>query len=256
MSVSQPDHALSGADGDYDAKPTGIAAALVGQVVGFLVGSLIVAGLFYDEKAKNKIQPGLLPVLAQFPFLWIGLLVSVLVVARRRGESVGALTAFRLVPRDTLYAVVGVALQYGGGAIYVLFDKNDEAGQSAKELIDNARNNALGFFVLAALVAVGAPLVEELFYRGLVARGFERLFSNKVSLSGSVITPARLAIGVSALWFAAIHLQPLQFPLLFVVGAVCAWLTLDRKRLGPAIFVHVGFNLTTVIALGFELMKK
>ena len=254
--MSQPEQTLSGAEGDRATKPNGIAAALVGQVVGFLVGSLIVAGLFYDEKAKNKIQPGLLPVLAQFPFLWMGLLISVLVVARRRGETVGALTAFRIVPRDILYAAVGVALQYGGGAIYVFFDKNDEAGQSAKELIDNARNDALGFFVLAALVAFGAPLVEELLYRGLVARGFERLFSKKVSPGSSVITPARLAIGVSALWFAAIHLQPLQFPLLFVVGAVCAWLTLDRKRLGPAIFVHMGFNLTTVIALGLELVKK
>ncbi len=244
---------VTGVDGS--SKPTGVAGAAVGQIVSFLLASLVVVAAFYDSKTKD-LKTGLLPVLVQFPLLWFGLVATIVIVARRRAETIRELTVFRVVPKDALYMLVGVGLQFVGGAVYSLFGKADDAGQSAEDLINNARNNTPGFFVLAAFVGIGAPLVEEMFYRGLVAKGFERLFTNRFKSVGSVFTPLRLGVIVSALWFAAIHLQPLQFPLLFAVGASCAWLTLQRKRLGPAIFVHVGFNLTTVIALGLELLKN
>ena len=232
-----------------------MAAAGIGQIVSLVVPSLIVLAAFYDAKTKD-LKPGLLPVLAQFPLLWVGLLATIVVVGRLRGESIRVLTVFRIAPRDTAYVLVGVALQFAGGIAYSLVGKADDAGQSAKDLIDNTRNNTPGFFALAILVGVGAPLVEELFYRGLVARSLERFFLVQQQLIRKSPNPQWIAVFISALWFALIHLQPLQFPLLFVVGLVCAWLTLSRARLGPAIFVHMGFNVTTVVALGIELLRK
>jgi membrane protease YdiL (CAAX protease family) len=49
--------------------------------------------------------------------------------------------------------------------------------------------------------------------------------------------------------FGAAHFQILQFPALFVVGAVTAVLLDRTKRLAPSVWTHVGFNATTVVAL-------
>lgn len=229
--------------------PTGLAAAAIGQIGAYVLAGLGVLAFFYDPNTENRIRDGLWPTVSQFPLLWSGLLFTLFVAARMRKESIRTLTNFSVRLTDALYIFAGVFLQYAGGLAYTLLKQNENASKPAEDLIDNARNNTLGFFVLAAAVAIGAPLVEELFYRGLITQGFERLFRRRLSVRPTFV----LSVVASGVWFAAIHFQLLQFPLLFVVGAVCAALTLREKRLGPAIFVHLGFNLTTVIALGLQL---
>ena len=241
--------------GDHRARPSGLAPAAVGQIGSFLLAGLVIAALFYDPDTSSRLEPGIWPVVAQFPLLWVGLYASLSFAARSRKESVRALTGFSVHRKDLLYTLAGVMLQYGGGAVYYFLNRDEEAGQSAKDLIANARNNTVGFVVLAFLVGVGAPVIEEMFYRGLVTQGFQRLFRQRFGAPRPRATVG-LSVLLSSLWFGAIHLQPLQFPLLFVVGVVCAVLTLRTGRLGPAIFVHVGFNLTTVIALGLDLRSK
>ena len=65
---------------------------------------------------------------------------------------------------------------------------------------------------------------------------------------------------VSALVFALFHLLGLDpnrmleaaaivLPQLFIVGMILAWITFRSQRLGPAIFLHSGFNLLAAIAL-------
>jgi membrane protease YdiL (CAAX protease family) len=65
---------------------------------------------------------------------------------------------------------------------------------------------------------------------------------------------------VTALVFAAFHIIGLDpsrllaasavvLPQLFIVGVVLAWVTLRTNRLGPAIFMHSGFNLLAAIVL-------
>jgi len=38
-------------------------------------------------------------------------------------------------------------------------------------------------------------------------------------------------------------------PQLFIVGVVLAWVTVRSGRLGPAIFIHSGFNLLAAVVL-------
>lgn len=244
----------SGAGGEPRLS-SGVAAAGVGQVGAYLFTGIVILASFYDPDTKSKVRAGLWPVVAQFPLLWFGLLLTIYAAARVRKESIRTLTGFSVRPKDAFYALIGVALQYGGGFAYSLFGQSEEVRKPADELVNNARNNTFGFFVLALAVGVGAPLVEELFYRGLVARALERRFDH-VFGSANTRTTLVLSVMLSALWFGAIHGQPLQFPVLFLVGAVCAVLVLRVRRLGPAIFVHVGFNLTTVIALGLDLRSS
>ncbi len=84
---------------------------------------------------------------------------------------------------------------------------------------------------------MAAPIVEELFFRGLVLRSLERRFGTVWAVVGS-----------SAI-FAATHFEPLQFIALFVFGLVAALLAVRTGRLGPSMFAHLAFNATTVVIL-------
>jgi membrane protease YdiL (CAAX protease family) len=112
----------------------------------------------------------------------------------------------------------------------------DELSEPARELSDRA-TNGFGVAMLILIVGIGAPIFEEVFYRGLVLRSVERRFGT------------RAAVVVSSLVFGLSHFQPLQTAGLVVFGLVLAVLTVRSGRLGPAIAAHVTFNMVTVVAL-------
>ncbi len=109
-------------------------------------------------------------------------------------------------------------------------------GTAAEELTASA-TGVIDVVLLVAIVAVAAPLFEELFYRGLWMRSVERRWGTA------------WAVVVSSVLFGAIHLQIYDFPALAGFGAIAALLTVWTGRLGPAIWAHVAFNLTAVIFL-------
>lgn len=74
---------------------------------------------------------------------------------------------------------------------------------------------------------------------------------------------------VSAAIFAAVHLTGLDasqllrsaavfLPPLFLLGLILAWLTQRHGRLGPAIFLHSGWNLLSafVLLLPTEILDR
>ena len=107
--------------------------------------------------------------------------------------------------------------------------------EPARELVDKA--TGFGVFLLFLVVVVGAPVVEEIFFRGLTLKAFEKKMGS------------RSAAIVSSLFFAIAHLQLVQFPALLLFGLVAVYLVRKHDRLGRAVWAHVGFNATTVIAL-------
>lgn len=114
---------------------------------------------------------------------------------------------------------------------------SEELSAPARELADRAGSTP-SWLLFAFLVGVCAPVVEEIFYRGLF----------QASLAKRGMPPVG-AVVVSSAVFAVVHLQTLQFVGLFVFGLVAGALTVRTGRLGPAIWAHVGFNLTTVVVL-------
>ncbi len=110
---------------------------------------------------------------------------------------------------------------------------NEEAlTETAKDLVDRA-DGLLPLLVF--LVVIGAPIVEEIVYRGLLQRPLLTEF------------PAPLVLVVVAAIFAVIHFRPVEYPGLFAAGLVfgiCAWRT---GRVGMAITAHLGFNLTGIV---------
>jgi membrane protease YdiL (CAAX protease family) len=92
-----------------------------------------------------------------------------------------------------------------------------------------------------------APVTEELAFRGVLIKALgERSRRTLIVVSAAVFSLFHV-LGLAAdnlLAAAAVVL-----PQLFIVGAVLAWVTLRSGRLGPAIFLHSGWNLLAALIL-------
>lgn len=190
-------------------------------------------------------------VIAQIP-LWAVNVAWPVLVAQWKGN--GAVTDFGLTMSWTdvpLGLSIGVATQLVIlpllyiPLLWLLGDR--DVSEAARQLTERAED-PLGVALLVVMVGIAAPITEEIFYRGLFLRALERRFSNTVS-SGLRRHARTMSVVVSALVFGAVHFQALQFLGLFAFGLIAGALTVRFGRLGPAMWAHLGFNLTTVASL-------
>lgn len=89
------------------------------------------------------------------------------------------------------------------------------------------------------LFAIGGPFVEEYIFRGRILPALRPLVG------------ARLAVVVSALLFAAVHLNWAGFASELTIGLVAGAVVLITRSLWPAVGIHVLNNTTAVIASAF-----
>lgn len=237
------DAGVSAVDGPDGPVGWGMGDALAGTLLTIVVPAVVILPVLV---ATGREQLGGIPLwavaLLQVP-LWAGLLGAPLWSSFAKGRrSLAADFGLRMRWSD-----VPVGLGAGLGAQVVLLMvitalyravgvDLDKVGTSAQELTDSA-TDVLGVVLLVAIVAVAAPVFEELFYRGLWLRAVERRWGTA------------WAVMLSSLVFGAIHFQIYDFPALVGFGVVAALLTVRTGRLGPAIWAHVAFNLTAVVSL-------
>ncbi|MBA2563984.1 MAG: CPBP family intramembrane metalloprotease [Gemmatimonadetes bacterium] len=157
------------------------------------------------------------------------------------GEGLAVLLAFRLArwPLRRAFSGFGFSvatlralLRIGlgnlllvGGLLYLLtlvFGPLD--GAFLDDLFEV--RNGVEFLLLAVTVGVAAPLMEELMIRGVLLRGL----ATSWGAVGGVLW--------SALFFAVIHLNPLQAAPAFVNGAVWGLVLLRTGSLGATFFLH------------------
>jgi len=212
---------------------------LLGNVAALFVGVLILAATGYADTESDALPLAIIALL-QIP-LWAGYLTMPIHAARRKGNGLAADFGLRMRPLDVpVGLVIGVLTQVLVVPLvyvpifWVIGDRDVSA--DARALTDRA-DSPFGVVLLVAIVVIGAPIVEELFFRGLLLRSLQNRW-------GSV-----WALLISSFVFGAVHLQPLQFPALVVVGLILGWLTLRTDRLGPAIFAHIAFNAVAVGSL-------
>lgn len=176
--------------------------------------------------------------------LWAGLLGVPVWAAATKGLGLVRDVRLRTTWGDVgIGAAVGAALQLVVIPLLYL-PLLDLAGKSRRDVEEPARDLAdradglLGPILLIVVVGIAAPVIEEIFYRGL--------FQGALVKRG---VPVAAAIAVNAVVFAGTHFQLLQFPALFLFGATAGWIAHRRERLGAAIASHVAFNMVTVVAL-------
>ena len=107
---------------------------------------------------------------------------------------------------------------------------DDELKRNAEGLVDRA--GGLTTLLLFGIVVFGAPVIEELFYRGLLQRSLLARFDDAV-----------VVVGVAAV-FAILHFRPVEYPGLFVFGLIVGVCARWTGRFGMSILVHIGFNAT------------
>jgi membrane protease YdiL (CAAX protease family) len=185
-----------------------------------------------------------LQTLLQLP-LWAVLVAGPVFVAKRKRLSLrdDFGLSFRLLDAP-IGLVIGIACQLVLIPViyWVLFKLvgEQDVSAAARSLTDRA-DDVWGVIALFLIVGVGAPIAEELFYRGLSQHAIAKRFG------------ARLAVLMGAAFFGFSHLQPLQFLGLFGFGLVLGFLTERFDRIGPAIFAHMGFNMTAAVVLVWNL---
>lgn len=230
----------AGRDGVTWGLGDAIAGWLLAVAGGQVAGALVLLASGYEADEFDELPLGW--VLVAQMGLWIGLLGVPWFVSRVKGRGLVADFGLRFERSDPIVGgVCGGLTQLLIPILYLpLFWLTDLTSQDlserAEEMSDRA-NGAFGVVALILIVGVGAPIFEEIFYRGLVLRSLERRFGTWP------------AVVVSGLVFGLVHLSLLEAPGLAVFGFVAGVLTVRTGRLGPAIAAHVVFNLVAVVTL-------
>jgi membrane protease YdiL (CAAX protease family) len=170
--------------------------------------------------------------------LWFSLLAGTVIISHRWGT--GRLRddyGLRFRAFDLLGVPIGIATQAVLIPLYwaLGINSNDVSGP-ARALTDRATRPA-EVTLLVLMVVVGAPIIEELFFRGLLMRSIQARWNDG------------LALVVSALFFAFVHFQAVQFAGLFVFGLVAGTCAQRTGRLGMGILAHAAFNGTALLML-------
>ena len=108
----------------------------------------------------------------------------------------------------------------------------------ARDMVDAA--HGAWFIVLFVVVVVGAPLVEELVYRGFIQGGLQ-------SQIGST-----WALIITAAWFTVVHLEPIEFPGLFAFAIVLGLCYRRTQRVGLSMVTHLAFNATGLLLVALS----
>lgn len=247
-----------GAGGPARREPRwGLGDAAAGFLVGFLVASLAVA--VWAAAANVPRNAGAAEqtfgvVVAGLLGLWVGLAGSPVLASRLKGS--GRLSIdFGLSIRPLTDVPIGVAVGLASQLLLVpvlylplhpfVRDLDQRLGQPARQLTGSS--TGAGFVVIAVLVCVGAPLVEELYFRGLLLRSLDK----RLASLGRVAAPV-LSVAVSAVAFGLAHAQSLQLLGLVALGVVLGAMAERFGRLGPGIVAHATFNTVAVVSIALS----
>ena len=92
-------------------------------------------------------------------------------------------------------------------------------------------------FTAVLFSCVGAPVLEEMLFRGVILRSFMQQYSRTE------------AILWSSLLFGLAHLNPYQFVTAFFLGVLLGWLYHRTHSLWPSILLHAVYN--TFVTFGY-----
>ena len=165
-------------------------------------------------------------------FFVIGLLAVVVAVAPL---GRGAIPALGLRPVNWRYPVFGALGTLGLSIAVSQLGLEPQGMKEVIEIVREPRQLAISLLLLAVL----APLVEELVFRGLLYGWIAGWNS-------------RAAWLISSLAFAAAHLEPAHIVLVLPLGLLFGWLRRRTDSLLPSLVAHIvnnGFALLAAVYL-------
>jgi membrane protease YdiL (CAAX protease family) len=210
--------------------------------VAIALGGIVLGGSGYGDA---EVLPTWVIALSSLS-LWVPQLAMLFIMSRRFGTGNWRHDfGWSFAKRDLWGIPLGLASQFllvnlVMLPLRVLFPDRfsvEDVERRARELSELATGWWLA--VLVALVVFGAPIIEELVYRGMIQGGL----SPRVG--------ATRALVLVAVWFTLVHLHPVEFPGLFAFALVLGWCFAKTRTLGLAVVTHIAFNAAglSVVAL-------
>lgn len=238
-------HSLQGRDSDEKAPAL---RGLPTVFVAYFLGLAFAAAIHATLRAHDYPGGRTVDFLAGQSGLWLSLVGAVFYVSR--GQGTGSIFKdfdFRFRKID-----FGVGFAGGFGARIVAFSvtalllpliPRTSEGASDTDIYDRVAHGFGAWAALFVVVVIGAPLIEELFFRGLMQ---PRLME---------VTNEGVGLALTAVFFGCAHLtnwQGLPGSIVYATTIAATGLVLGLMRhlsgrLGTSIWAHAFFNLQAVL---------
>jgi membrane protease YdiL (CAAX protease family) len=224
---------------DRSITPT---VALTTWAIAWIVGQTLATAVIAASGHDQPSDAPLTLVLASTVVVWLCLLSAMAYTSRRFGSGRFDSDYGLQVRRTDLLGVgIGVLCQIVViPIVYLPLEAiwpdtfgDQQVQQNASDLASRASGASM--FLLVMVIVVGAPIVEELVYRGLI----QRALASRLS--------APVAVAATAALFTFIHFRPIEYPGLAVLAVVLGVSAAATKRLGLPIAIHIGFNATGLL---------
>lgn len=173
---------------------------------------------------------------------WVALAGWPLWAAWHKGNGPVADYGLRVSGRDALTGVLGGLAGLGAAAVVaavVTAVRGKPFDSAVGELATQTTSASRGALVaLAVTAAVGAPVVEELAFRGLLYGALEKFGQAPL-----------WCVTWTAVAFALFHLEPVRLPVLLALGLVLGLVRWRTGSTGAAMLAHLTVNLPAAVAL-------
>ncbi len=227
-------------EGAWSASVGSLVFSVVGLVLSFGLSLLFVLPVLVTHHGDELVR-----LVTSEAGLWIGLYATCVLASRRYGTGkIRSDFRWRFKWQDLWIAFIAAIVARCVAAIVLVpfVHVAQKAGNPDQSLYAITNLGALGWFTLVVFTCVGAPLIEELFFRGL--------------LQGQLVERLGVGVGVvlTAVVFGAVHIA--NDPgvagalLALTVGAGGSVLGVVRHltgRLGTSTLTHAMFNAVAVI---------
>jgi uncharacterized protein len=214
--------------------------ATLGGVIGELI-AIAASGEHTRADGSVKVTAAILfgAVVGQYG-AWLGWMYT---ASRRKGfGSLRADFGFVVdIVGDWPMIPLGLALEIVAAIVLIPVTRLVKSTpQNVVQELDTAHGAKLVVLVVTALLV--APVVEELFFRGLLLRSLQRRLT------------APFAVAISALAFGLAHVvfdwgSGAVLPALVALGMISGIFAVRTGNLSRSILLHVGFNLLAVLAV-------
>jgi membrane protease YdiL (CAAX protease family) len=179
--------------------------------------------------------------------LWTGLWMTAYIVSHRRpGGSIKDL-GFRFPTGSEIGLGIGVGFTglviatQVAAALRALFP--DDGGSN---LFVTAKPNLALIFTVGLLACVGAPIIEELFFRGVV----QPVLMNNLGVGYGIVAQAMLFAGAHFVLGMTFNEAVVRCGTIMVLGTMLGWLRVRTGRLGAGIVAHATYNvIVTLVTL-------
>lgn len=208
----------------------GIPDALI-ALLGFVVLSIAVAVL---GTLAGLPLPVLLVVGITVP--WLALAGWPILTTWFQGNGPRIDLGLSLTWRDLGWGLIGgVAALVAGGTVAIILQAltgefNSAAGEIGEEL--RAEGPMLVLIIFALCVAIGAPIAEEIAFRGMAYNALAKRGLNTAWV-----------IAITTVAFSLFHLEPIRIPILLASGLILGVLRWQTRGLGAPIVAHAVNNL-------------